>query len=176
MIGHQQRIALAQRFTEVVVTSPDRVLNLADRIQDRDKHKPELTALCKFGRSMQVRRLRSVAPRNWHQGDYSNAESILEEIDSLIKNEAKPENALALACLGVEVEELDNALVLIGAVQSSEASGHAPVEIHRRPEPQSGKEPNNANQIDQQSTASGADQPSRQSTGRTSNAGRPAKH
>lgn len=139
MLTNQERVTVARQFLDTVTVSPDRVLEISDYIQEAGKYRQALISLCKFGRSMQVRRLRSVSSRHWNNSDFSNAQSILEEITHLLKQQAKPENALALAVLGVEVEELDNALALLTASPSAN-SGDPPVANPGPPEPRSGED------------------------------------
>jgi len=109
-----QQKQIISDFQKRVTMTPDRVLNLADQIQELGRSRPE-TALCKFGRSMQVRRLRSVRPQSWNRSDFSNAQNIVTEIDSLTDKAKTDEGALALAVLGVETEHLDEALAALGA-------------------------------------------------------------
>ena len=105
-----QRAELALRFTAQIQMSADRVLELHDHIQQRNNRRPDLTHLCKFGRSMQVRRLKSVATRHWNQADWSNAQAVLDEVVTLEAQGPGVENVLALAVLGVESDALTEAM------------------------------------------------------------------
>ena len=150
-MDYQTQLRIAREFLARVTMSPDRVIQLADQIQEQGKAKPELIAECKFGRSMQVRRLRSVAPRNWNPGDYHNADNILTEIGEVIMQDGEgwdAQRVLALTVLGVESEHLDRALAIL--TNQSPGNCNPPIDSSagkpadkpqpRQPEPQSGKE------------------------------------
>lgn len=136
---HTERLRISKEFGKQVLMSPDRVLEMSDRIQDKGKHHPDLIALCKFGRSMQVRRLRTVRWASWNHTDFVNAQAILDEIASLKKHANKPDYALGLAVLGVEVDALNDALQLIEELPKELADIQSAQTPTRQPEPQSGK-------------------------------------
>jgi len=105
-----QRRQVAEAFTRTINLSADRVLEVSDQIQDRANARPDLTVLCKFDRSMQVRRLKNISPRNWNPSDWNNASAILDQIAALKTSTRQVENILALAVLGVESDGLKDAL------------------------------------------------------------------
>ena len=113
----QKRIG--REFPRVVTMGPDRVLAVSDLIQGQAQQAPRLTAMCKFGRSMQVRRLKTIGTGRWNAGDWKAAESILVEVESLMKGAEHPAQALGLAVLGVEVEALDEALAMLAEGESA---------------------------------------------------------
>lgn len=122
-----------------------------DTIQHRVRVWPELTALCKFGRSMQVRRLRTVPHKSWKQVDFTASQGIVDEVNSLQAQPDSPAKFLGLAVLGVESDGLEKAMALLSQPRRdesteplSELSG-TPVPVASiepqptRPERQSGK-------------------------------------
>lgn len=145
------RIRLAQEFGLAVQMGPERVLTLSDRIANAGHDHPELIARCKFGRSIQVRRLRTVAAKHWNPSDWVAVQAVLDEIALLKTAEHQPENILALAVLGVESDELEKVLAQLDgkAVTQLEVSAEsealvspAAVSSYTRPERQSGKRRN----------------------------------
>jgi hypothetical protein len=107
------RLRIANEFGQQVQMGPERVLELSDRIHNLGHDKPGLIALCKFGRSIQVRRLRTVATKHWNPSDWVAVQAILDEIASLKKDAGQTENILALTVLGVECDGLNAALELL---------------------------------------------------------------
>lgn len=137
---HTERVRIANDFGKQVLTTPDRVLAFADLIQEKGKQHADLIVHCKFGRSMQVRRLRSVRWRSWNPSDFLHAQDILDEIAALKKHADKPDYALALAVLGVEVDALNDALALLKVLPDELPEGEKPAAATPRlPEPKSGK-------------------------------------
>lgn len=158
----QTQKQIAADFLKRVTMSADRVLALSDQIHEASRDHLELTALCQFGRSMQVRRLRSVRPQNWNQTDYSNAQQICTSIESLIKDSHKDDHALALAVLGVETTQLDAALRSLNGARlksdiTSELTTSIEVEKITLPEGQSGMNgDSNASRTNQSTTSRSA--------------------
>lgn len=133
---NEKRKQISAEFSQLVTLSPDTVLQVSDRIQGKAKDQPELVSLCKFGRSMQVRRLKNISSKNWNPSDWSNAQAIIDEVISLRKQAHSPAAVLALAVLGAEADTLNETLALLDHKQA------IPVEMTEpttRPERQSGK-------------------------------------
>lgn len=114
------RKKIVEEFGATVTMGPDRVLEMSNRIQRSGKRHPGLVRACKFGRSMQVRRLKTISAKNWNPTDWKAAESILEEIAWLRKHENGPVQALGLAVLGVEVKGLEEARAMLEAMPEEE--------------------------------------------------------
>jgi hypothetical protein len=86
---------------------------LSDRLQKRVKAAPELTVLCEFSATIQVRRLLQVPPRAWQVLEVRWCAQILEKLETL-KKQKGPEATLALACLGFARGDLPKALKAVG--------------------------------------------------------------
>jgi len=112
-MDNAQRRQIAAEILTTVTMGPDEVLAMSDRIQAKRQARPELTALCKFGRSMQVRRLRNNGPKNWNPADWACAQAVLDEVAALRRDAGQPEQALALAVLGVRTDGLERALAAL---------------------------------------------------------------
>lgn len=137
-------------FRDRVTSSEDRVLNLSDQIHELSKKNYELTALCQFGRSMQVRRLLGVRPQSWNPTDFSNADAVVTSIDHHMKNSSEDAHVIALAVLGVEVEGLERALSKLGIEQAISNE----IEKITLPEGQSGMNGDSNDTTDQSNKAS----------------------
>ena len=133
------RDQLAADFHSTVTSTGDAVLAAHDRIQHWAKTRPEFVARCKFGRSMQVRRLKNVQPKHWNPTDWAGAEAVLVEIENLRKTAHDPACVLALAVLGVETDDLPAVLALLESKPVDDAAPVAADTKPRPPERQSGQ-------------------------------------
>lgn len=109
MALYSERPAIADEFSKQVTLSPERITELSHQIQERGRNRPDLLEHCRFGRSMEARRLREVSSRYWNNADWNNAETIIDLI-AQFRAHAGPEYTLALAVLGGGEEGLDEAL------------------------------------------------------------------
>jgi hypothetical protein len=142
-----ERQQLANDFARTINLSPDDVLRVSDRIQHNAKARPDLVAQCKFGRSIQVRRLKTQSHKHWNGTDWAAARAIVDEIAYLQKQPPSTGVVLSLAVLGVSTDTLDDALAVLEerelmaapvAADEGQPQGHAQA-ITTRPERQSGQ-------------------------------------
>jgi len=145
MALYSERPAIAEEFSKQVTLSPERITALSDQIQDRGRNRPDLIEHCRFGRSMEARRLREVSSRYWNNADWNKAEQILDLIAQFRAHKG-PEYTLALAVLGGGEEGLDEALASLDRpfedYAGDEPAASASVVVTgapTRPERQSGK-------------------------------------
>lgn len=141
---NEERLKIIQEFAATVRMGPGRVLAISDRIQQAAHRRPELTARCKFGRSGQVRRLRTIAAKHWNGSDWTVAQAVLDEVASLKAEADTPGRELALAVLGVEADGLEAALVELEGAGTAPQQAAEAWDITRapnitRPERQSGR-------------------------------------
>jgi hypothetical protein len=144
---NEERLKIVQEFAQTVRMGPERVLAISDRIQQAAHRRPELTARCKFGRSGQVRRLRTIAAKHWNGSDWTVAQAVLDEVASLKAEADTPTRNLALAVLGVEADGLEAALGELEGTRELEGTLESPAEARditrapniTRPERQSGR-------------------------------------
>lgn len=108
--------ALAQyeKLTQAVNMSAEETLATSDRIQKRVKVHPELTALCEFSGTMQMRRLLTIPHRVWKVMELRWAEQMLAKLTKL-KKDSSAGATLALACLGYARHDLAQVLAKLDA-------------------------------------------------------------
>lgn len=116
---------------EAVNLSAEQMQVYSDRIQKRARARPDLTRLCEFTGTIQVRRLLLVPPTAWQMLEVRWARHLLAKLNEL-KQVESTENTLALACLGYarkgadESQPLDYALVMLDAEPAKQAEEEVP--------------------------------------------------
>ena len=105
----KQAIAGRKRLENDINLTIGQTQAYSDQIQKRTKAHPELTALCDFTATMQIRRLRTVPPLTWTPLESRWCTQMVNRLGDLKKNKS-PAATLALACLGYERKGLDKAL------------------------------------------------------------------
>jgi len=105
----KQAIAGRERLENDINLTVAQTQAYSDQIQKRAKTHPELTALCDFTATMQIRRLRTVPPLTWTPLESRWCTQMVNRLGDLKKNKS-PAATLALACLGYERKGLDKAL------------------------------------------------------------------
>ena len=131
----RQREQTAGVFHQVVTMGPGRVLAVSDRIRHIGQGQPDLVARCQFTRSIQARRLKTVAWKHWQASDWVSAQAILAEVAALQPEPASHGRTLALAVLGVETEGLDGLMDELEDKQAPPAAATLAPAAAARPDP-----------------------------------------
>lgn len=121
----KQAIAGRERLENDINLTVAQTQAYSDQIQKRAKAQPELTALCDFTATMQIRRLRTVPPLTWTPLESRWCTQMVNRLADLKKNKS-PAATLALACLGYERKGLDKALKALDLQAEQEAPSPPP--------------------------------------------------
>ncbi|HNB50338.1 MAG TPA: hypothetical protein PK530_00265 [Anaerolineales bacterium] len=102
------------KLLEAVNLTAEEMQAYSDRIQKRAHAVPELTGLCEFSATIQLRRLLSVPARTWGATEIRWSTQLLDKLTGLKKRDGHAAT-LALACLGYARPDLPLALDAIQA-------------------------------------------------------------
>lgn len=103
----------------------DAISRLADRVQKLAPARRDLTDRCEFSQAQTMRRLLILPVKGWTDNDAHRARYALDKIAAL-RAEPGPRAALALACYGIERDDLPAALALLEADKPEPAPTLAP--------------------------------------------------
>jgi hypothetical protein len=100
------------RLLPLLPKDAEQVGRWSDRIQKLAKHNSELVRLCDFNQAAKLRRLIALPPPAWTKKEALWAQDALDQIESL-REKPGPAAALALACFGIERDDLKEAIAML---------------------------------------------------------------